>query len=62
MCWQVLDWNSPAIAFYKKYNSEISNDWLNGKLTKQQIENFKFQFKFLIMNFLANLKAAIFAF
>ena len=42
MCWQVLDWNSPAIAFYKKYNSEISNDWLNGKLTKQQIENFKF--------------------
>ena len=42
MCWQVLDWNSPAIEFYKKYNSEISNDWLNGKLTKQQIDNFTF--------------------
>ena len=42
MCWQVLDWNNPAIEFYKKYNSEISNDWLNGKLTKQQIDNFKF--------------------
>ena len=42
MCWQVLDWNNPAIEFYKKYNSGISNDWLNGKLTKQQIDNFKF--------------------
>ena len=41
MCWQVLDWNNPAIEFYKKYNSKISNDWLNGKLTKQQIDHFK---------------------
>jgi len=40
MCWQVLDWNMPAISFYKKYHSEISNDWLNGKLTQKQIENF----------------------
>jgi len=39
MIWQVLDWNSPAIDFYKKFNAEISKDWLNGKLTKQQIEN-----------------------
>tara|TARA_Y100001968_G_C19350298_1_gene714285 strand:- start:11 stop:499 length:489 start_codon:yes stop_codon:yes gene_type:complete len=38
MCWQVLDWNKPAIAFYHKYNATISNDWLNGKLTKDQIE------------------------
>jgi len=38
MCWQVLDWNSPAIDFYKKYNAEISNSWLNGKLTKKQID------------------------
>ena len=37
MTWQVLDWNSPAINFYKKYNSEISSKWLNGKLTKEQI-------------------------
>ena len=39
MIWQVLDWNSPAIDFYKKFGAEISKDWLNGKLTKKQIEN-----------------------
>ena len=39
MIWQVLDWNSPAIDFYKKFDAEISKDWLNGKLTKKQIEN-----------------------
>ena len=38
MIWQVLDWNTPAINFYKKYNAEISKKWLNGKLTKKQID------------------------
>ena len=38
MIWQVLDWNAPAINFYKKYNAEISSSWLNGKLTKKQIK------------------------
>ena len=37
MIWQVLDWNTPAINFYKKYNANISSAWLNGKLTKNQI-------------------------
>jgi len=41
MIWQVLDWNSPAIDFYKKFGAEISKDWLNGKLTKKQIENLR---------------------
>lgn len=27
--WQVLDWNEPAISFYKKYNAKIENEWLN---------------------------------
>ena len=27
--WQVLDWNEPAINFYKKYNTEIDRGWLN---------------------------------
>ena len=40
MCWQVLDWNQPAIKFYKKYNASISNEWLNGKLDKTQLVNF----------------------
>ena len=38
MIWQVLDWNIPAINFYKKYNANISKEWLNGKLTKKQID------------------------
>ena len=38
MIWQVLDWNSSAIDFYKKFGSEISTEWMNGKLTKNQIE------------------------
>ena len=30
MAWQVLDWNEPAINFYKKYNDMvISSGWLN---------------------------------
>lgn len=29
MVWQVLDWNEPAINFYKKYNAAIDNGWMN---------------------------------
>ncbi len=41
MIWQVLDWNDLAINFYNKYNAKIDNQWLNGKLTKSQINSFK---------------------
>lgn len=27
--WQVLDWNEPAINFYKKYNANFDGEWLN---------------------------------
>jgi ribosomal protein S18 acetylase RimI-like enzyme len=27
--WQVLEWNEPAISFYKKYNAEFDGGWLN---------------------------------
>jgi GNAT superfamily N-acetyltransferase len=37
MTWQVLDWNEPAINFYKKYEAAIEAGWLNGSLSKQQI-------------------------
>jgi GNAT superfamily N-acetyltransferase len=37
MSWQVLDWNEPAINFYKKYEAAIEAGWLNGSLSKQQI-------------------------
>jgi len=32
MHWQVLDWNEPAIHFYKKYNAEMDGEWVNCKL------------------------------
>lgn len=27
--WQVLDWNEPAINFYKRYNAIFDAEWLN---------------------------------
>lgn len=27
--WQVLEWNEPAIHFYKKYNADFDAEWLN---------------------------------
>lgn len=35
--WQVLDWNEPAIRFYEKINSNLNKEWINCKLTKEQI-------------------------
>ena len=32
MVWQVLDWNEPAINFYKKYKANLDPEWINGIL------------------------------
>jgi GNAT superfamily N-acetyltransferase len=32
MVWQVLDWNEPAIKFYKKYEASIEAGWLNASI------------------------------
>ncbi len=40
MTWQVLDWNEPAINFYKKYEAAIEAGWLNASLSKDQILNY----------------------
>ena len=29
MMWQVLEWNEPAINFYKKYKANFDNEWVN---------------------------------
>lgn len=29
MVWQVLDWNTPAIEFYKRYGAAIDEGWFN---------------------------------
>ncbi len=30
--WQVLEWNAPAINFYKKYNAQFDPEWWNGSI------------------------------
>ncbi len=32
IAWQVLDWNEPALNFYKKYNAHLDPEWVNGKI------------------------------
>ena len=32
MVWQVLDWNEPAINFYKKYDANLDPEWINGTI------------------------------
>jgi GNAT superfamily N-acetyltransferase len=39
--WQVLDWNTPAIDFYKKMNASIEPQWRDCKMLEEQIKNFK---------------------
>ena len=29
LMWQVLDWNEPAINFYKKFGARFESEWLN---------------------------------
>jgi GNAT superfamily N-acetyltransferase len=37
MMWQVLDWNKPAINFYKKYNAKLDGEWVNCSLETTDI-------------------------
>jgi GNAT superfamily N-acetyltransferase len=37
LVWQVLDWNEPAINFYKKYEAGLEAGWLNASLSRDQI-------------------------
>lgn len=37
MVWQVLDWNEPAINFYKKYNSEFDGGWINVSISTEKL-------------------------
>ena len=31
--WKVLDWNEPAISFYKKHKTELDSSWISGRIT-----------------------------
>ena len=37
MMWQVLEWNEPAINFYKKYGAKMDTEWTNCNLEADQI-------------------------
>ena len=37
MSWQVLDWNEPALNFYKKYNANLEDGWLNASFSTNQL-------------------------
>lgn len=41
MEWQVLDWNEPALHFYRKYQANLDPEWINGKLTFEQLQAFE---------------------
>ena len=38
--WVVLDWNTPAITFYKKTGGQVLNDWLTVQMDEQAIKNY----------------------
>jgi GNAT superfamily N-acetyltransferase len=40
--WQVLDWNTPAINFYEKYNSQFLKEWISCRLTDEQMAVMEF--------------------
>ncbi|WP_026463613.1 GNAT family N-acetyltransferase [Adhaeribacter aquaticus] len=38
--WQVLEWNDPAIAFYKKLNCDLDGEWINCNMSEQEIAGY----------------------
>lgn len=38
--WQVLEWNEPAIAFYKKIGADLDGEWINCNMTEEQIHKY----------------------
>jgi len=38
--WQVLEWNEPAIAFYRKCGAELDGEWINCNFDETGIANF----------------------
>ncbi|WP_165370502.1 GNAT family N-acetyltransferase [Hymenobacter persicinus] len=36
--WQVLEWNEPAIGFYKRIGANLDPEWFNGNMTADQLQ------------------------
>lgn len=41
VCWQVLDWNTPAVNFYKSVGATIVEGWWNCRVYKDGIESWE---------------------
>ena len=41
MEWTVLEWNKPAIEFYKTYNATLDPEWYLGTFSNEQLQKFK---------------------
>ncbi|MFC2126113.1 GNAT family N-acetyltransferase [Bacteroidota bacterium] len=40
--WQVLDWNKSAIEFYRKLGASFDGEWVNCRLSREQLLNYNF--------------------
>jgi GNAT superfamily N-acetyltransferase len=41
--WQVLEWNEPAIAFYRKCGAELDGEWINCNFNEDEIARFNIE-------------------
>ncbi len=44
MTWQVLDWNTPAINFYKRWDATLAEEWINCKFYQDYLDSYKVRF------------------
>ena len=40
VCWEVLDWNTPAIEFYEAKGADVKRDWDVVHLNEKGIKNY----------------------
>lgn len=40
MEWEALEWNTPALNFYKKYGANLDEEWTLCKLTRENIQHY----------------------
>ncbi|WP_114782848.1 GNAT family N-acetyltransferase [Botryobacter ruber] len=38
--WQVLEWNEPAISFYRKIGASLDNEWINCRMTEEELQEY----------------------
>ncbi|MFV0530470.1 MAG: GNAT family N-acetyltransferase [Flavobacteriales bacterium] len=40
MEWEALEWNTPALNFYKKYGANFDKEWLLCKMTRKSVQEY----------------------